>query len=204
VIRFGREIPRRPGAGSWRASFRGRLSTGALAVAFGIGVPASGTAQSEGSREYQVKAAFLFNFTQFVTWTPAACPQTDAPLIIGILGEDRLGATLEGLTRGVTVNGRMVAVERYASLEEVGTCQILFVSASEAGRLPAVFDALRGRSILSVGESPGFADRRGVIGLGLVNNRLRLEINTGAADAANLTISSKLLRLADVVRTEGT
>jgi hypothetical protein len=203
VNRFGREVRCRPGAGTRRVLFRGGIRTSALVVAVTLGLPRGGYAQSEGSREYQIKAAFLFNFTQFVTWSAPACPDTDAPLVIGVLGEDRFGATLEDLTRGVTVNGRAVAVERHASLQEVGTCQILFVSASEAERLPAVFDGLVGRSILSVGESPGFADRRGVIGLSLVNNRLRLEINTMAAEAANLTISSKLLRLADVVRSEG-
>jgi hypothetical protein len=87
-------------------------------------------------------------------------------------------------------------------VEEVGACQILFISSSEAARLDRVFAALAGRSILLVGEAEGFADRSGMIRFRVVDNRLRLEINTTAAAGEGLKISSRLLSLADVVRTE--
>ncbi|MGE0158243.1 MAG: YfiR family protein [Gemmatimonadales bacterium] len=166
-------------------------------------LPVTVAGQAAASRESQVKAAFLFNFGQFVTWPADRCPATDGPFVIGVLGTDRFGETLEALTRDATIQDRPVAIERYESVEDVGTCQILFVSASETDRLERVFDALAGKHVLTVGETPEFAAGDGVIALLLAGTRLRMEINTAAAATADLTISSKLLRLADVVRAEG-
>jgi hypothetical protein len=172
------------------------LLAGAPALSCNLG------AQAAPSREYQIKAAFLFNFGQFVTWGPGAFADADAPFVIGVLGDDPFGPTLDALVAGETVQGRRAEIARYRGVEEVGACQILFISSSEAARLDRVFAALAGRSILLVGEAEGFADRSGMIRFRVVDNRLRLEINTTAAAGEGLTISSRLLSLADVVRTE--
>jgi hypothetical protein len=95
-----------------------------------------------------------------------------------------------------------VRVERYRSIQDVTECQILFVSSSELAGLDGVFAGLRGRNILTVGEVDGFADRSGMIRFFVVDRRIRLEINRAAAEDAGLTISSRLLSLAAVVRTE--
>jgi hypothetical protein len=153
------------------------------------------------SREYQVKAVFLFNFAQFVDWPPAAFAGAEAPLVIGVLGEDPFGNSLDEVTRDETVGRHKLTVRRYRRVEEIETCHVLFISRSEAARLAEIFTALRGRSILTVGDAEGFAQNGGMIRLLMENNKVRLRINVAAAKAASLTISSKLLRPAEIVGT---
>lgn len=174
-----------------------------LAVLLSLVIRDTAAGQVDASRESQVKAAFLFNFGQFVSWPPESCPATGAPFVIGVLGTDRIGPALTALTRGARIQDRPVTVERYERVDDAGSCQILFVSASEAERLDEVLAALADKHVLTVGETPEFTQHDGVIALLLVDNRMRVEINTAAASAARLSISSKLLRLADVVRAEG-
>jgi hypothetical protein len=149
--------------------------------------------------EYEVKAAFLFNFSQFVDWPPAAFANGSSPLVIGVLGRDPFGATLDEIVRGETVSGRPLAVRRYQSVEQVDACHILFIDRSQEPRLAAVLAALKGRSVLTVGDFQGFALRGGMIRFRTVANKIRLRVNLTAAQEAKLTISSKLLRSAEIV-----
>jgi YfiR/HmsC-like len=171
----------------------------ALCLAHGSGV----AAQSPAAPEYRLKAVFLFNFAQFVEWPASAFPEPDSPLVIGVLGEDPFGAYLDETVRGETVNDRPLTVRRYRQVEEIGGCHILFVSRSEQGRLGEILDSLKGRSVLTVSDANGFASRGGMIGFVTEENRIRLRVNLEVARAANLTISSKLLRPAQIVSTRG-
>jgi hypothetical protein len=155
--------------------------------------------QAALSREYQVKAVFLFNFAQFVEWPSPALPEAKAPLVIGVLGEDPFGAYLDETVRGETVNNRPLVVRRFRSVNEIDTCHVLFISRSEADRLEQIVASLKGRSILTVGDTDGFAKRGVMIRFMTVDNKIRLRINLERANAANLKISSKLLRPAEVV-----
>jgi len=150
------------------------------------------------SREYQVKAVFLFNFAQFVEWPPSAFGRADAPLVIAILGEDPFGAYLDDTVRGEAVNNRPLEVRRYRQLADVKACHILFVSRSEVGRLDQTLASLRDRSILTVGDADDFVRHGGAIQLANAQNKIRLMVNPDAAKAANLTMSSKLLRAAEI------
>lgn len=158
-------------------------------------------AQQGPAPEYQVKAAFLFNFAQFVEWPAAAFPEPDSPMVIGVLGEDPFGGDLEAIVRGEVVNGHPLTVERFGRVEEITACHILFVSKGEAARLDRILAALKGRSILTVGDMRDFAGRGGMIRFVTDRSRIRLRINLEAARADELTISSKLLRPADIVST---
>jgi hypothetical protein len=149
--------------------------------------------------EYQLKAVFLFNFAQFVEWPPAALPRENAPFVIGVLGKDPFGADLDDVVRGETVNRHPLAVARYHNVAEVRDCQILFIAASERAQLEDILAALRGRSILTVTDAEGPMVRGVMIGLLRQDNRIRLRIDLQAAKASNLTISSKLLRPAEIV-----
>lgn len=149
--------------------------------------------------EYRLKAVFLFNFAQFVEWPPVALPHDNAPFVIGVLGKDPFGANLDEVVRGEAVNGHPLAVERYRDVAEIRDCQILFISASELARLEPTLAALRGRSILTVSDADGTALRGVMIGLVRQDNRIRLRIDLQAARASSLTISSKLLRPAEIV-----
>jgi len=178
-----------------------RASAGTWYVVCGLlllgGLDAS--AQTGASKEYQVKAVFLFNFAQFVEWPRAAFSGATSPLVIGILGGDPFGAYLEETVREEKVNNRPLEIQRYHGVEEIKTCHVLFISRSEAKHLEQILVSLKDRSILIVGDGDDFIQRGGMIRLATAQNKIRLIINVDAAKAANLTISSKLLRAAELV-----
>jgi hypothetical protein len=149
--------------------------------------------------EYRVKAVFLFNFAQFVDWPPDAFTDPGQPFVIGILGKDPFGAELDSVVRGETVAQRALVVERYDNIAQLHNCNILYIARSEIGHLSQVLSALAGRSILTVSDADG--DEQTGVMIRLVNrsNHVRLQIDVGAAKAGHLTISSKLLRPAEIV-----
>ena len=163
------------------------------------GASAPGNTPAQSSPEYQLKAVFLFNFAQFVEWPASAFPEPDTPLGICVLGQDPFGAYLDETVRGETVGNHLLAVRRYRTADEVTGCHILFVSRQEQGRLREILDSLKGHSVLTVSDAERFASRGGMIRFVTEHNRIRLRINLEAARAAGLTISSKLLRPAQIV-----
>jgi hypothetical protein len=169
------------------------LMTWALAA---LTPPGNTLAQSP---EYQLKAVFLFNFAQFVEWPASAFPEPETPLGICILGEDPFGGYLDETVRGETVANHPLVVRRYRRVNEIKGCHILFVSRQEQGHVAEILDSLKGRSVLTVSDAQGFASRGGMIRFVTDHNRIRLRINLDAARAANLTLSSKLLRPAQIV-----
>jgi hypothetical protein len=144
----------------------------------------------------QIKAVFLFNFTQFINWPPTSYGGATSPFVIAVLGNDPFGAYLESVVENEKVEGRRITVQRYTDLKDVKQCHILFINKENAGELAKEMGS---RSILTVSDTGNFARDGGIIGFYLDNNKIRLQINTKAARAANLTISSKLLRLANII-----
>ena len=160
-------------------------------------------AQAVRASEYQVKAVFLFNFAQFIDWPPEAFRDSAAPLSICVLGPDPFGDFLDQTVRDERVGGRALQVQRYHSADEIRTCHILFISRSEGSSPEDILSGLRQRPILTVSDIDGFAERGGMIAFVTDRHRIRLKINAKAAGAAHLTISSKLLRVAEVVTGTG-
>lgn len=156
-------------------------------------------ADSLPSKEYQIKAVFLFNFAQFVDWPALAFADRRAPLVIGVLGDDPFGTFLDETVRGETVNDRQLIVQRYRGVDEIQACHLLFISRSESGRLEEIVERLKDRNILTVSDLEGAALRGVMIRFVIADNKIRLRINLEAAKAADLTISSKLLRPAEIV-----
>lgn len=148
--------------------------------------------------EYQIKAAFLYNFTKFVEW-PAACfADPSSPIIIGVVGQDPFGGELEKIVNSRTVNGRALRVKPIRTAEDVSAVHLLFVPAGEETRLrPAVWQKA---AILAVGESPGFTALGGTITFTQARDRLRFEINITTAERSGLKVSAQLQKLATVVR----
>jgi hypothetical protein len=147
--------------------------------------------------EYQIKAAFIYNFARFVEWPPEAFANPHSPMIIGVLGENVFGDSLEQSINGKVINGHPLQFEAFDSEAEVTNCQVLFISASEKNRLSKILAQLQGRSILTVGEkADDFISDGGMIYLLIVEDKVRFEINNEAAKKSGLIISSKLLRLA--------
>ena len=187
---FGGRTRRR--AGRWWSA-GGFVFLALRAMAADSGVPASPSA------EYQVKAAFLFNFAQFAEWPARAFPGTRAPLVIGILGEDPFGAYLDELVKGEKVGERPLTVRRCRDPKDVAGCHILFISRSEADRLEQIMPPLKGQSVLTVSDADAFTRQGGLVRLVTDNGKIRLRINVEAAKACGLTISSKIIRPATIV-----
>lgn len=150
-------------------------------------------------REYDLKAAFLFNFAHFVEWPAEAFADTNAPIVIGILGEDPFGPVLDKILEGETIKDRKLVVKRFRQVEELESCHVLFISKSEKDHIDQILASLGDASIFTVGDTAGFARRGGVTNLFLQGNRVRFEINVQAAKRKGLKISSQLLALGTVV-----
>lgn len=155
------------------------------------------------SREYEIKAAFVYNFIRFVEWPTGAFAEPGSPIAICVLGRDPFGPALDALA-DKTVLGRPLAIKRLERFAPGGSCHVLFISSSEAERLSTIIEALARSTTLTIGEMAGFAQKGGIINLVLENNRVRFEINPDVAERSGLTISSRLLNLARVVRAEPT
>jgi hypothetical protein len=150
-------------------------------------------------REYDVKAVFLYHFAQFVDWPPQALADTNASLIIGVLGADPFGGVLERTVRNETVRDRPLVVRRFRRLEDVTSCHLLFVSSSEKPRFQDILRALSGRGILTVGDADPFTRLGGIVNFRTERNHVQLEINLAAAEREGFKISAKLLGVARVV-----
>jgi len=158
---------------------------------------------SSNSSEYLIKAGFIFNFAKFVEWPQTTFAQPDSPIVIGILGTDPFGAIIDQIVQDKKIGGRGFVVKRLkwgADPKDLKECKILFVGASERMHIDELVQIVRGLPILTVGETPGFAERGGVIRLVLEDNKVRFEVNVDAAHQAGLTISSRLLTLARIIQ----
>ncbi len=160
-----------------------------------IGVMDAG-AQEDKPSEYQVKAVFLYNFANFVQWPDDAFEDSTGPLVIGILGDNPFGTSLADVVVGEHANGHPIEVRHWESLDDLGTCHILYCSEKDRRRLPEILDHVEALNVLTVGETPDFADQGGVIGFVIEKNRIRFEINISAANRVGLEVSSKLQKVA--------
>jgi len=149
--------------------------------------------------EYQVKAAYLFNFLKFVEWpdNPGADPH--GKWVIGFAGDSPIGDELTRLVEGKNVLGRELQVKKFQGSENLRGCNILFISESEKKRLPSILAALRGSSVLTVADMDDFIGGGGMIQFMVEDARVRVAIDVGATSRAHLKVSSKLLALARVV-----
>lgn len=161
---------------------------------------AAASLRADVSREYEVKAAFLYNFTKFVEWPDGRFESSDEPLVIAVLGRSPFGDGLVAAVEGRQVSGRGIVVRPVATAEEARSAHLLFVPAGEEGRFAAIAGALRGAAVTTVGESDRFAAQGGIITFVQEAGRLRFAINLEAAERERLKVSAQLLRLATHVR----
>lgn len=165
------------------------------------------------SLEYQVKAAFLYNFIKFVDWPEEEAADSNKPIIIGIIGKDPFGSAFESVKDNL-VKGRKVVIwrfkgieklkksaendnsEQHPEIESIRKCQLLFICQSEKEKLNEIIKLIKDHSILTVGDIQGFLESGGIINFVVDENKVRFEINAIAAKGAKLEIRSQLLRLA--------
>ena len=156
-----------------------------------------------GHDEYDVKAAFIYNFAALVQWPASAFPEPGGPISLAILGADDFAPHSEEFLVDRTVDGRRIEVTRISTLEEINTHHMIFVSASEDDRILQILKVARERRVLTIGESNVFTRSGGIINFYREGNKIRFEINRLAAEAVGLKISSRLLRLARLVSDDG-
>jgi hypothetical protein len=155
------------------------------------------SAEAQMAREYQLKAVFLFNFAQFTDWPENAFADEKSPIVIGVLGADPFGQSLNDTIRDETVRGHPLVVEHYRRADEIKTCHILFISQPEIRHADEILKNVKGKPILTVADNDGITAGGVVIRFVVENNKVHFRINQEAARAANLTLSSKLLRVAE-------
>jgi hypothetical protein len=166
-----------------------------LALLLGMLAPC---AQAQTPLEYQVKASSIYHFLYFIRWPDDVFDEKHT-LQVCILGQDRFGKVVDVLEDQV-VEGRRIRVRKMPSYDkaEASTCQVLFISDSLSRDLAKILGDLRGRSVLTIGETEGFLQNGGTINFVVADNRLQFELNRSALNQARLTVSDKLLRLSRV------
>jgi hypothetical protein len=155
------------------------------------------------SKEYQIKAAFLYNFAQFINWPSDAFANTNAPFYIGILGDDPFDGSLDETIQDENINGHKIVAVRSQRIEDLKNCQIIFVSKSEKKHVAEILTELDSKPILTVSEIDGFAQHGGSINFFLAGTKVRFEINREAAQNNGLKISSQLLSVGKIVPSAG-
>ncbi len=179
---------------------------GILIIALSLSLswaPGALAQDSSDSSEYLIKAGFIFNFAKFVEWPPTTFAQPDSPIVIGILGTDPFGTIIDHIVQDKKIGGRGFVVKRLkwgAEAKDLRECKILFVGASERAHIDELVQIVKFLPILTVGETPGFAEHGGVVRFVLEDNRVRFEVNVDAARQGGLTISSRLLTLARIIQ----
>lgn len=171
----------------------------AVCILLWLGTVAAGkpAAAGESPLEYSVKGAYLFKFSGFVEWPPAAFVSPTAPLVISVLGDDPFGAVLDQMVSGQSVGGRSVEVRRIQRIGDVRGTHILYISQSEEGRMGLIEGNLRDGNVLTVADfnRPGI-----VISFVMEDNKVRFVINLDQAQRAGLKLNSRLLAVASSVQ----
>jgi hypothetical protein len=159
-------------------------------------------ADVESASEYEIKAAYLFNFTRFVTWPAAAFDRVDSPFVICILGADPFGAALDRTIAGETADGHPLRIRRIPSPRDAADCQIVFAAAGRSNGSGDMIAALADRPVLTVGDDEAFALAGGMVAFRFDRQTVRLTVNPPALKRAGLSMSSQVLRLARLVPAE--
>jgi len=157
---------------------------------------ADSLAQDAQPSEYQIKAAYIYNFAKFIQWPSTVLPSDDSPLVIGILGDNPFHSDLERVVSGKKVDEHPLVIKEVRSSAEATNCHTLFISTSAKARVPQILKDLKGSSVLTVSDIDGFSEAGGMIGFVREGTKIRFRINNTAASGAGLKISSKLLMLA--------
>lgn len=154
-------------------------------------------AGSSQPSEYQIKAAFLYNFANFVEWPESAFSAENSPIVLGVLGKDPFGRILKA-AEGKKIQGRKLTIKRFDAFADLEFCHILFICSSEKEEIKKIIAKIDRSGVLTVGDTDGFTENGGIINFFKADNKVRFEINMDSAKAGNLVISSKLLSLARI------
>ena len=185
-------------------------------VLSGLLTAAIAGAEPASNLEYQVKAAFIFNFIKFVDWPAGKASDGNEPMVIGILGKSPFGSAFDPI-KDKGIKNRKIVIKQFESfrelqkstgkniselqqqIDDMKKCHLVFICDSEKDVLAEIVESMKGSPVLTIGEMPEMLDRGGMIRLLMENEKVRFEVNLGAAERASLDIRSQLLRLAKKV-----
>lgn len=179
-------------------SSRQLISMGVLLLCLSLGTSSIAHAEIKGARAKEIEAAFLLQFSKYVTWPDSAFRNSDAPIIVGILGRDPFGSVVDKIARSSRANGRNVEIRRYDDISSIAGSHILFVTSPQAKRMQKITDVLGNSPVLLVSDSKDFL-QHGVVNFVMVDKKIRFNISQKNCQKHGLKISSKLLKVAHKV-----
>ena len=175
----------------------------AFLVLAALVAPAAAQPDAEASLppsvEYQIKADFVYTVAKFVEWPDKAFASPSSPLTFGILGSDVVADAIAQALRGKKVHERPIRTVRITDPARALECQIVYVSESDPAKVKALLGEVARASILTVGEAADFANRGGILEIRMRDTLVQFEVNMASAERAGISISSKILRLGEVV-----
>jgi len=168
-----------------------------MILSIGFLMPQSAMAQQ---REYTIKAVFLEHFTRFIEWPESSeISDTSTPFIVAVIGENPFGSILEQIYAKQKIKNKSVEIRYISTPDEIGDCQILFISRSTKNILPEILSRTRNKPILTVSDTEGFAQQKVLINFYLTEDKIKFEINEKAVHQSGLVMSYRLLSLARIV-----
>jgi len=183
-----------------RIQNKARIVLTALLIGITMLLQFSSHAQAESQfEEYQVKAAFLYNFAKFIEWPSNAFHDPDSPIRICVLGKDPFGEALDSI-KNKNVGARKLVIERLRRSDSLDKCQLLFISDSEKNNLPEILKGVKKWPVLTVGDMQGFIQSGGIISFVSKGNQVSFEINLDAVERSKIKVSSQLLQVGSIYR----
>ena len=170
-----------------------------LALGIALLFLAPGPSSAQTTSEYQVKAAYIYNFAKFVEWPAQDFASPTAPIRLCLLNDQSFESDLNQIVKGKKISGRPITVAPVQNGEQSRSCHILFINSSHNSEAQRIIEVLRNTSVLTVGESPGFVEEGGIINFVLQDDHVHFQVNHRAADQGGLHISSRLLSVATLV-----
>ena len=170
-----------------------------LCIIFLLNYPVTGQQEDNiQPTEHEVRAAFLYNFIKFVKWPKQVFPNSQDPIVIGIVGQDPFGNILDVMIKGRTIQSKKIIIKRYHRYEDIHYCHALYMGLSEKRYQVAILKNLEGTPVLTIGDIEGFTRLGGMIKFITTDNQVGFEINLKAVEKSDLEISAKLLKLAKI------
>jgi hypothetical protein len=153
--------------------------------------------------EYQIKAKYIYNFTRFVDWPEESFENPDSPFVIGIIGNDPYGIDLDKTIEGKQIKNRRFIIRRCQNIEDLSSCHILFIGVDKGAQRSQIFNKIKNKCILTVGDEEHFARDGGMINFIIMKKRIRFEINREAVKQSHLKMSTNLLKMAVIIEPSG-
>jgi len=150
--------------------------------------------------EYDVKAAYLYNFAKLVEWPDSLFAQEDTSFVIVLVGTDPFGAKLDDRFRGRRISGRSIRIDRVAHLHDLPACQVLYLALSDEAEAVEILKWADGHPVLTVGDHLPIAQQGGIVNFYLEEEAVRFEMSPAAIERSRLSVSSKLLSLARITK----